>query len=197
MMAFLGAASVRPARAQNATPVGGAPGAPAQAAPEAAPPPGAGWPPPAYSPYGYPPGAYPPPGYATYPQGPPPLVHRPRRGLLIGGAVTFGVSWGLAAIVSSVLVDNNSGCVGTCRDSANVFWVPIVGPIWANTRDPGSDGRGFFILWSAAELAGVVMFAFGVAGHDVPAYRVDRGPALHLTPLLARDTNGLALTARW
>ena len=42
------------------------------------------------------------------------------------------------------------------------------------------------------------MFAFGIAGHDVPLYRVaDRGPTLHLTPLLARDTNGLALTARW
>jgi hypothetical protein len=73
-----------------------------------------------------------------------------------------------------------------------------VGPIWANSRDTGSDGRGFFILWSAAELAGVVMLGFGIAGHDVPLYRVaDRGPTVHVTPLLARDTSGLALTARW
>ena len=208
VIAFVGAAAVRPARAQGA-PAQAAPVAPAQAAPEVAPPPGAGWqPPPPYSPYGYPPGqyppgpyppgAYPPPGYATYPQGPPTLVHRPRRGLLIGGAVTFGVSWGIAAIVSSTLLDNSSSCTGTCRESANVFWVPIVGPIWADARDPGSDGRAFFILWSAAELAGVIMLTFGIAGHDVPLYRVaDRGPTLHLTPLLARDTNGLALTARW
>jgi hypothetical protein len=204
VIAFVGTATMRPARAQGVPAAGGAPVAPAQAAPEVAPPPGAGWQaPPPYSPYAYPPGqyppgAYPPPGYATYPQGPPTLVHRPRRGLLIGGAVTFGVSWGIAAIVSSTLLDNNSSCTGSCRDAANVFWVPIVGPIWADARDPGSDGRAFFILWSAAELAGVIMLTLGIAGHDVPLYRVaDRGPTLHLTPLLARDTNGLALTARW
>jgi hypothetical protein len=208
LIAFLGAGAVRPARGQNA------PHAPAQAAPEVAPPQGRGWPPPpAYSPYAYPPGQYPPgqyppgqyppgpyppPGYATYPQGPPMMIHRPRRGLLVGGAVTFGVTWGIAAIVSSVLVDGNSGCTGGCRDFANVFWVPVVGPIWADARDPGSEGRGLLILWSAAELAGVIMLGFGLAGQDAPVYRVaDRGPTLHLTPLLARDTNGLALTARW
>lgn len=194
VIAFVGAAAVRPAQAQDAPVPEGA-----QAAPEVAPVPGNGWaPPPAYAPYGYPPGPYPPPGYATYPQGPPPMVHRIRRGLVIGGAVTFGVSWGISALVSTVLLDNGSGCNGSCRESANVFWIPIVGPIWADARDPGSDGRALFIFWTAAELAGVIMFAVGVAGHDVPLYRAaDRGPTLQLGPLIARDANGLALTARW
>ena len=212
VIAVIGVAAVRPALAQDApadgAPVVTVPPAPPEAAPAQNP--NAGWqqqPPPGYPPYGYPPGQYPPnayppgqypPPYATSPQGPPTMVHRARKGLVIGGAVTFGVSWGIAALISSILVDSTSGCTGSCRDSANVFWVPVIGPIWADARDPGSDGRGFFILWSAAELAGVVMFAFGVAGHDVPAYRfADHGPTLHLTPLLARDSSGMALTARW
>jgi hypothetical protein len=42
------------------------------------------------------------------------------------------------------------------------------------------------------------MFIVGVMGHDVIEYQLAaRGPTLRLTPLLARETGGLALTARW
>ena len=42
------------------------------------------------------------------------------------------------------------------------------------------------------------MFIVGMAGHDVMEYRIARGgPTLQLSPLLARDTHGLGLTARW
>ena len=60
-------------------------------------------------------------------------------------------------------------------------------------------GRRIFILWSAAQAAGVVMFIVGMVGHDVMEYRIagQRGPTLQLSPLLARNANGLALTARW
>ena len=51
-----------------------------------------------------------------------------------------------------------------------------------------------------AELAGVTMFVIGVVGHDVTTYKrvAGRGDVtLQLSPLLARDTSGMALTARW
>jgi hypothetical protein len=42
------------------------------------------------------------------------------------------------------------------------------------------------------------MLVFGLIGHDVMEYRMARGgPTLRLTPLLARETSGMALTARW
>jgi hypothetical protein len=157
-----------------------------------------GYPPPGYPPPGYPPPGYAPPGYAPYPPygAYPPQqltkVHRPRRGLVTGGAITFGVSWGIAASLSFIL----STCTG-CNDSADYLWVPIAGPLIVAAHDSGSDG-GIFILWSAAQAAGVIMFIVGEAGHDVMEYRMARGgPTLQLSPLLARQATGLGLTARW
>src|SRR4029078_451587 len=146
--------------------------------------------------YGYPPGyappGYAPPGYAPYPQygGYPPQVltkvHRPRRGLVTGGAITFGVSWGIAASLSFIL----TSCTG-CNNNLDYLWVPIAGPLIVSARDTGSDGPGVFLLWSPAQAAGVVMFIVGMVGHDVMEYRIagQRGPTLQLSPLLARNAN--------
>jgi hypothetical protein len=41
------------------------------------------------------------------------------------------------------------------------------------------------------------MFVIGLVGHDVTTYRVAGGTTLQLSPMLARDTSGMALTARW
>jgi hypothetical protein len=210
VIAFFGLAALRPALAV--------------AAPEAAPPPAAAAPAPAPAPYPPPaPGAapapypapyygqYPPPGYAPYPQQPypqyqpyPPLPppqlvteHRPRRGLVIGGAVTFGVSWGLAASISFLASD-----CSTCsdKDMTDVLWIPIAGPVLAGARDSGSNDTAVWIMWSVAQLAGATMFVIGVMGHDVTTYKRvagRNGPTLQLSPLLARDASGMALTARW
>ena len=120
-------------------------------------------------------------------------MHRPRRGLVTGGAITFGVSWGIAASFSFLA----SSCTG-CNNNADYLWVPVAGPLIVAANDSGSDGPGIFILWSAAQAAGVIMFIVGMVGHDVMEYRIARGgPTLQLSPLLARDTQGLGLTARW
>lgn len=194
---------------------GGPPPAPPRQAPPNQPPPGQptpyqappyqqapyqGYPPPGYPPPGYaaPPG-YPPPGYAAYP-GYPPMqltkVHRPRRGLVTGGAITFGVSWGIAASISFIL--GTSTCSGSSCNSADYLWIPVAGPLVVAAKESGSDGPGIFILWSAAQAAGVIMFIVGMAGHDVMEYRIAKnGPTLTLAPLFAREATGMGLTARW
>jgi len=60
------------------------------------------------------------------------------------------------------------------------------------------------MFWSGAQLVGAIMLGYGIKGEDVPevrdvpAARVARdGPALNITPLLARGAGGMALTARW
>jgi hypothetical protein len=131
------------------------------------------------------------------------MVHRPRRGLIVGGAITFGISWGIAAFASyfALYVGNTESnpCVYTCHDTGVVLWIPIAGPIVAEARDPGSGGRAFAIGWSVVQLAGATMLALGIVGHEVPARRrvaQDR-PTFHLAPLLARDASGITLAARW
>jgi hypothetical protein len=196
--------AVRPAR-----------GGDGPAAPTPSPYTGSGAPPPPQplyqAPYGQIPaptyGQYPPPGYAPYPQyapygayaPPPPLrvamVHRKRRGFLIGGAVTFGVSWLLSAVVSMTIVGGGA-CTHNC-DAGGALWIPIAGPVYAaaTTEEPGPV---VLIGWTLVEVAGIALFAIGMAGHEVPEIQVARGgPTLRLTPLLARDAGGMALTARW
>lgn len=186
-----------PARAATATPPAGAPTpAPTPPSPAA---PYAGYPPPGYAPPGYPPPGYAPPGYAPYPPYPgyPPqqltMVHRPRRGLVTGGAITFGVSWGIAATVSFFI----GTCTGCGSNSTDYLWVPVAGPMIFAARENVSDS-GVFILWSATQAAGIIMFIVGEAGHDVMEYRVARGgPTLQLAPLIARNASGLGVAARW
>jgi len=193
------------------------------------PPPPAGYPPPPAGQQGYPPppagqqgypppapGQYPPaPGqypapygtpypYAAYqpppPAGPPQMVHRPRKGLLIAGIITFGVSWGLAVLVSASLSDSSSTTCTTssCRDAADLFWIPIAGPILADNADPGDgSGRGLAILWSLAEVAGLTMAIIGMIGHDVPEYGYGRrrASAWQLLPTMTAQSQGLMLRA--
>jgi hypothetical protein len=212
LLAFVGNATLRPAIAgaapgANDTEEPGVPGS--AGAPTVTPHGGNAPPPPPYAappPYGqYPP---PPPGYAPYPPpyapgypGYPPLqltkVHKVRRGLVTGGAITFGVSWGIAASISFVL--SSSNCSGSgCSNNADYLWIPVAGPLVVASSDSGSDGSGILLLWSAAQAAGLAMFIIGMMGHDVMEYRVaQRGPTLHLGPLLAREAGGMTLTARW
>jgi len=160
------------------------------------------YPPPQYPPPQYPPAQYPPPQwqappYGAYPpQAPPPMVHRARRGLLTAGAITFGVSWGLAVVGSlSLMSHSNDTCTGRCQNGAEVLWIPIAGPALAEYRDPDNTGEGLTIaiLWAGAEIIGAAMTVIGIVGHDVPAYRVQRQASWHLLATASRGARGLAL----
>ena len=122
VLAFVGNAAVRPAIAEAATDDDDAEPSRANAPsvePTVTPSAGNGAvPAPPYPPTPagqYPPPGYTPPGYAPYPGYPPmqlTMVHRTRRGLVTAGAITFGVSWGIAASISMF-------CYGRCSDGAS------------------------------------------------------------------------------
>jgi hypothetical protein len=117
-------------------------------------------------------------------------VHRTRRGLVTAGAITFGVSWGIASTISLI-------CSGSCSSGADYLWVPVAGPLFLGV-DNARGASGILILWSASQAAGVIMFVIGMMGHDVMEYRIARrGPTVQVAPLFARDAGGMALTARW
>jgi hypothetical protein len=129
--------------------------------------------------------APPPAGTVT----PAPVVHERRPGLMVGGAVVFGLSWAPAVVLSGAMLAD-----GCCPKTAASLWIPVLGPM---TALPAHD-RGIGILWSAAQLAGVAMFAYGMVGHDVPpAPTASRPPAVHFVPMLARDAGGMTLSGRW
>ncbi len=181
--------ALRPAHAEEA---------PAPSAESAAPPAGTAAPPPEAATPALTP-AWPPPGYE------PPqitMVHRRRSGLIVAGGVTFGVSWGLMAFVSYILLtSSDSGCSPTCRESAKLILIPFVGPYLGDAHSSEGRVNPIAIGWGIVELVGATLLVFGFVGHDVPAKPVvrtaQRGPTLDLAPMLARDAGGMTLTARW
>jgi hypothetical protein len=126
----------------------------------------------------------------------PTTIHRRRPGLTAAGAVIFGLSYGGALFLSAAML--NSRC---CRESmAFDFAIPIIGPV---VGGPEPD-RNVMILWSGAQLFGAVLLYYGIKGDDVPATRdgpaagaAGSAPTLLVTPTLARNAGGMALTARW
>jgi hypothetical protein len=133
------------------------------------------------------------------------MVHRPWRGFLVGGIVTFGVGWGLAVLFSSFANDEiSSNCNSTYPSSncdeyramAHYFWIPVVGPVLAQNAAPGGGiNWTLATTWSLAEAAGVVMTIVGIMGHDVPEYGGRRRAKLDLIPTLTATSQGLALRA--
>ncbi|MFT3771190.1 MAG: hypothetical protein QM820_37725 [Minicystis sp.] len=181
----LGAAE---ARAQSGAPAPPPPGyapPPAGYAPPPAgyaPPPAGYAPPPAgYAPPGYEPQAAPPPsGYyvpaSVAASGPrritdweegepiPPGYHpvsRIRKGLVIGGAVTFGVTYLLTALTGAAISDIGKATTGGGR-SAKLLLIPIAGP-FAVLSTQSTFGDFFCVLDGVVQAAGVGMFIAGLA----------------------------------
>jgi hypothetical protein len=137
---------------------------------------------------------------AAYPQLPAhrqlTMVHKRRTGAIVSGAVIFGISYGLALVLSGAMFASNC-----CNTSMAIdFAIPVLGPA---AGGPSADS-GLMLFWSGAQLLGAVLLAYGIKGEDVPEIRdvpptrVARpAPALQLTPMLARGAGGMSLTARW
>lgn len=195
------------ALAQGAPPPQGAappPGAQAQPIPYAAAPYGAP------APYGQPPpGVYyappsaPSPGYPTgprimdYEEGQPipegyHVETRARRGLIIGGAVTFGVTYLLSVLVglSAETADVASGGTG---ESFTPLYIPLAGP-FVTIGTAEAKGGGIFVLMldGVAQVAGATMLIGGLASPATKLVRNDFG--LSVKPIVTGNTLGFGLS---
>ena len=218
--ALIGALALAAPRPSGAAPPAGPPAYPPPAYPYPPPQPYAYPPPP---PYGYPPPGYgyPPPAYPSYSYAPPGTYDRTnaridaavrerrrRRGFLVAGLVTFGVSWGLATALSLSLStksdnSNGTGCAahGTCDRMSEVLWIPVAGPAlayWVDSSDmPRAPITG---LWTLAEAVGLTFVGLAIfqsvsqSASDVH----DRSTTkVSLVPTIAGEQRGLTLRGTW
>lgn len=123
---------------------------------------------------------------------PRPGERRRIRGLVIGGAITFGVTWGIAVMASAVL-SGSSDC-SDCDDVTPVLWIPLAGPLIADAVDSTDDGgvTVMMALWTLAQTAGATMLVIGLIGRKTPeSQESTRG--WHLAPLVGQ-VNGIGLS---
>jgi hypothetical protein len=128
-------------------------------------------------------GAEVPPGYIK--------VERIRKGLVIAGAVTFGVSWLVSATAGVALTDESNhnecyaygddiegggGYYSECRDDDNEgaipLFIPLVGPFIAmGTMDAEGPGRAALFLDGVVQVGGMAMLIAGVAAKQTVLVR--------------------------
>jgi len=152
-------------------------------------------PPPGYPPP--PPGYYPPPGYAVPPGamlGPrtmdyedgdavPQGYHvetRMRKGLLIGGAVTFGSVYLLTALTAASIDSAKTG-----NDDFKPLYIPVAGP-FITIGTAGSEGVGTFVLIldGIAQSGGLLMAVLGIAAQRTMLVRNDVESKVTVSPML-------------
>jgi hypothetical protein len=93
-------------------------------------------------------------------------------------------------------VDN---CID-CDDVAKVLWIPIAGPIAADSVDTTDDDAftALMVLWSLAEAAGATMLIWGlIKGRSKPQPQVGQiEEGWRFGPLFGQ-ANGIGLTRHW
>lgn len=174
------------------------------------PPPGYGQAPPGYgqAPPGY---GYPPPGYgygvpATPVLGPkkmdyeegdpiPPGYHvetKMKKGLLIGGACTFGALYVITALIAAT-IQSAEDAIGGHSEDFTPLYIPAVGP-FITIGTARSQNGGTFLLAAdgIAQSAGLAMAIIGIVAQDTVLIRNDVGKAgVRLSPVaLGTDARG-------
>ena len=132
-----------------------------------------------------------PPGYHA--------TTRARRGLIIGGAVTFGSLYLLSALVAAAGSDSSYG--GNNREAP--LWIPGLGPFVRMASNSSATGNVVLLVDGLAQCAGLTMLTVGLMspktvlvrndlGEDRPA-PAEHGTQIAVTPIVGPSTTGVGV----
>ncbi len=122
-------------------------------------------------------------------------VARTRKHLIVGGAVTFGVVYGLSALVAAAGEDSTRD-TGRTNDAAPL-WIPVAGPFLEMGHTDLAVGKLFFAGVGAAQLAGALMLYYGVTSKEHVLVRNDLVGSLTVAPMAGNGASGMALAGRF
>ena len=129
-----------------------------------------------------------------------------RRGLVIGGAVTFGVMYAISLLAGAIGSDSGTTDCGyhygsnyTCvtvknKDNWTPMYIPAIGPfITLGTVDHSESGAFGLVFLGLAQSAGAAMLAGGIMS---PVQRLVRNDIakVTVTPMLGTGVAGLGLS---
>jgi hypothetical protein len=125
-----------------------------------------------------------PPGYHP--------VDRTRKGLIIGGSITFASLYGIslfAAAIGHDVSDDGSNPV-------SALYVPVVGPFIQMAKTDSATANLFLAVDGLAQTAGLAMFFYGMTVPKTILVRNDLAeakPHVTLAPMIAKGTTGLGV----
>jgi hypothetical protein len=117
-------------------------------------------------------------------------VQRTRKGLLIGGGVTLGVSYGISALTASIGEDTK----GSGQNEVAAMWIPLAGPFIEIGQTDSATARLFLAGLGAAQVAGAVMLYYGLTTTKRVFVRNDLVGNMTITPTAGNGSSGFALT---
>jgi hypothetical protein len=129
----------------------------------------------------------PPDGYTA--------VERRRKGMIIGGGITFGVSYGIALLTAAAGDDIASSEGG--KNEAAALWIPVAGPLIMALDESSSTGKLFFVGWGGAQAIGATLLYVGLTKTKRMFVRNDLVGSLNVTPMAGLGTTGMALSGRF
>jgi hypothetical protein len=125
----------------------------------------------------------------------PPGYHaesRIRTGLVVGGAVTFGVLYLLSVLVGAAISDTNKA-FNNNKDNGDFLFVPVAGPFLQMTKTDSSSGNVTLAIDGIAQAAGATMFIVGVTSPKTVLVRNDLGEVRVMPMKMGTNGGGLGL----
>ena len=119
-------------------------------------------------------------------------VERARKHLIVGGAVTFGVSYGLSAFVAAIGEDADRG-----HNELAALWIPVAGPWIQAGQTDSATGKFFLVGMGGAQVAGAIMLYYGMTTTQRVLVRNDLVGSLTVSPMAARGASGMVLSGRF
>lgn len=121
------------------------------------------------------------------------MVKRPRKGMIIGGAVSFGVSYGISVLSAAIGEDISSGG----RNEAAAMWIPVAGPFLQMAQTDSATLRVFLFGLGAAQTTGAILLYYGLTTKKRVLVRNDIVGSLMVTPTVGDGTAGMLLSGRF
>jgi hypothetical protein len=121
-------------------------------------------------------------------------VQRTRKHLIVGGAVTFGVTYGLSAFAAAIGEDTSRS---SGKNEIAALWIPVAGPFVQLAQTDSATGKFFLVGLGGAQLAGALMLYYGMTTTQRVLVRNDLVGSLAVTPMAGNGASGMMLSGRF
>ena len=120
-------------------------------------------------------------------------VQRTRKHLIVGGAVTLGVTYGLCSFAAAIGEDTR----GSGTNEIAALWIPVAGPFVQLGKIDSATGKFFLVGLGGAQLAGAIMLYYGLTTTQRVLVRNDLVGSLTVAPMAGDGATGMVLSGRF